>query len=250
MRYVRSSRGQKHAMPVSPDQADQTRRVQLPDETGPVPVSVAYAQTRWFGVPPPLFLLGLASVAFVIAIVLFAGGSWAIGLVLLGLSALLVAAFLEIARRRPDSAFTHASSVAAGGARTWAATQLELVRARTSAIAEVQRVRARRSLIESERRMAQLRLDEAVRSEDGETADAARERLLELDRAEQALEGREEAGRAKADERIRRVRLSVQQTMIVKPEPYPPPDEGDPPTPAPIPEPYPAPDEDTRRPAA
>ena len=237
-------------MPTSPDQADHTRSVHLPDETGPVPVSVAYAQTRWFGVPPPLFLLGLASAAFAFAVLLFAGGSWALGLVLLGLSALLLAAFLEVARRRPDSALTRASSLAAGGARSWAGTQLELVRARTSAIAEVQRVRAKRSLIESERRMAQLRLDEAVRSEDAEAADAARERLLELDRAEQGLEGREEAGRAHANERIRRVRLSVQQTMIVKPEPYPPPDEGDPPAPAPIPEPYPAPDEDTRRPAA
>jgi len=237
-------------MPASPDQADHTRSVHLPDETGPVPVSVAYAQTRWFGVPPPLFLLGLASAAFAFAVLLFAGGSWALGLVLLGLSALLLAAFLEVARRRPDSALTRASSLAAGGARSWAGTQLELVRARTSAIAEVQRVRAKRSLIESERRMAQLRLDEAVRSEDAEAADAARERLRELDRAEQRLEGREEAGRAHANERIRRVRLSVQQTMIVKPEPYPPPDEGDPPTPAPIPEPYPAPDEDTRRPAA
>ncbi len=237
-------------MPTSPDQADHTRSVHLPDETGPVPVSVAYAQTRWFGVPPPLFLLGLASAAFAFAVLLFAGGSWALGLVLLGLSALLLAAFLEVARRRPDSALTRASSLAAGGARSWAGTQLELVRARTSAIAEVQRVRAKRSLIESERRMAQLRLDEAVRSEDAEAADAARERLRELDRAEQGLEGREEAGRAHANERIRRVRLSVQQTMIVKPEPYPPPDEGDPPTPAPIPEPYPAPDEDTRRPAA
>jgi len=250
MRYVRSNRGQKHAMPASPDQADQTRRVQLPDETGPVPVSVAYAETRWFGVPPPLFLLGLAAVSFVVALVLFAGGSWAVGLVLLGLSALLLAAFLEIARRRPDSALTHASSVAAGGARAWAGTQLELVRARTSALAEVQRVRGRRSLIESERRMALLRLGEAVRSEDADAAEAARERLQELDRAEHALEGCEEAGRALADERIRRVRLSVQQTMIVEPEPYPPPDEGDPPTPAPIPEPYPPPDEDTRRPAA
>ena len=40
-------------------------------------------------------------------------------------------------------------------------------------------------------------------------AEAARERLRELERAEQALEGREEAGKALADERIARVRLSV-----------------------------------------
>jgi hypothetical protein len=44
--------------------------------------------------------------------------------------------------------------------------------------------------------------------------------------------------------------MSVEQTMVVRPEPYPPPDEGDPPTPAPVPEPYPPPEEDSRRPAA
>jgi ABC-type multidrug transport system fused ATPase/permease subunit len=247
---VRSSRGQKHVMPTSRDQADHTRRVQLPDETGPVPVSIAYAETRWFGVPPPLMLLGISVASFILAIVLCAVGSWPVGLVLLGLSALLLAAFLEIARRRPDSAFTRASAGAAGGARSWASTQLELVRARSGAIAEVQRVRGTRSVIESERRMATLRLGEAVRSEDDEAAEAARERLRALEQAAKALDGREEAWKARADERIRRVRFSAQETMVVKPEPYPPPDEGDPPTPAPVPEPYPPPDEDSRRPAA
>jgi ABC-type multidrug transport system fused ATPase/permease subunit len=212
-------------MPASRDQAEDTRRLELPDETGSVPVSVAYAETRWFGVPPPLLLLGVAAASFAVAIVLFAVGSWPVGLVLLGLSALLAAAFLETARRRPDSAFTRASAGAAGGARTWASTQLDLVRARSRAIAEVQRVRATRSVIESERRMAALRLGEALSSEDGEAAEAARERLLALEQAENALDGREEAWKAQAAERIRRVRFSAQETMVVMPEPSPPPDD-------------------------
>jgi hypothetical protein len=247
---VRSNRGQKHGMPASRDQADQTRRVQLPDETGPVPVSVAYAEARWFGVPPPILLLTVACVSFVVALVLFVGGSWPGGLVLLGVAALFLAGFLEIARRRPDSSFTRASADAAVGARSWASSRLELVRAHSSAIAEAQRVRASRSVIESERRMAVLRLGEAMRSGDEEAAEAARERLKELEGREKGLHGRVEARRAEADERIRKVRLSVEQTMVVEPEPYPPPDEGDPPTPAPVPEPYPPPDEDSRRPAA
>jgi hypothetical protein len=100
--------------------------------------------------------------------------------------------------------------------------------------------------------MAQLRLGEALRSEDEDAARAARERLAELAEAESGLHGRIEARRALADERIRRVRLATDRTMIVtpKPEPYPPPDEGDPPVPAPVPEPTPQRDEDTRRPAA
>jgi hypothetical protein len=212
-------------MPASPDPADQTRRVQLPDETGPVPVSVAYAETRWFGVPPPILLLSIACFSFVVALVLFAGGSWPGGLVLLGVSALFLAGFLEIARRRPDSSFTRASAGAAVGARSWASSRFELVRAHSSAIAESQRVRGSRSVIESERRMATLRLGEATRSGDDEAAAAARERLEALERAEKALHGRVETRRAQADERIRKVRLSVEQTMVVKPEPNPPPDE-------------------------
>jgi hypothetical protein len=227
-----------------------------PDETGPVPVTVAHAQARWFGVAPPLVLLGLSAVSFVVAIVLFATGSWPVALGLLGASLLFTSAFLEIARRRPDSALTHRSAVAADGARSWAGARFELVRARTSSVAEAQRILGARAVIESERRMARLRLGEALASDDEEAAEAARERLQELERAEESLHGRLEARRALTDERIRRVRLATQETMIVrprtppKPEPYPPPDEGDPPVPAPVPEPSPQRGGDTRRPAA
>jgi uncharacterized protein YhaN len=218
-------------------------------------VTVAHAQPRWFGVPPPLVLLGLCAVSFVAAIVLVATGSWAAGLGLLGAALLFASAFLEIARRRPDSALTSASSGAADGARSWASARFELVRARTSSLAETQRVLGARAVIESERRMARLRLGEALSSQDEEAAAAARERLEELERAETGLHGRLEASRARSDERIRRVRLATQETMIVrpetpKPEPYPPPDEGDPPVPAPVPEPSPQRGEDSRRPAA
>jgi hypothetical protein len=197
-----------------------------------------------------MLLLGLAVLSFAIAVALFVVGRWPFGLILLGLTAFLAAGFLEVARRRPDSRLTRASSQAASGARSWASWRLELARARSSALAEAQRVRGARSVIESERRAARLRLGEALQSEDEEAAEAARQRLAELDRAEAALQPRLEERLALADERIRRVRLSVERTMVVRPEPYPPPDEGDPPTPAPVPEPYPPPEEDSRRPAA
>lgn len=229
-------------MPVSPDPADQTRRVPLPpSETGPVPVSVSQAEVRWFGVPPLGLLLGVSVVTFVIAVVLLAGGSWAIGLGLLGIAALLGAAFLQF------------SGAGIGeGVPAWASARLEIFRARSGAIAESQRVHASRAVIESERRMARLRLGEAERSGDEEAAQTARERLSELDRSEAGLAGRVETRRAEADERIRAVRFSREQTMIVtpQPEPYPPPDEGDPPVPAPIPEPSPQRGKDSRRPAA
>jgi hypothetical protein len=207
---VRSNRGQKAVMPASPDRADQTRRLPLPpDETGPVPVSLSHAEPRWFGVPPPLLLLGLAVFSFALAVALFAGGSWPFGLILLGLAALFTAVFLEIARRRPSDAVV--------GARSWARSRLELLVARSSTMADAQRLRGDQAVIEAERRAALLRLGEAVQSGDEAAAAAARERVAELDRGEEALRGRLAARLAEGDERVRRVRMSIQETAIVRP---------------------------------
>jgi hypothetical protein len=251
---VRWNRGQKDGVPESLDQADPTLRVPLPpEETGPVPISRAHAQTRWFGVPPPLVLLFLTVGSFLASLVLLARGSWSVGAILLGLSAILLSAFLEVAHRRPDSTLTRLSVGAADGARSRAMTSFELLRARSRAVAATQHERAERAVIESERRAVRLRLAEAQQSEDEVEADALRERLVQLDRAEERLRVVLQERLARAEERIRRIRLAGAQTMVVppQPEPYPPPDEGTPPTPAPVPEPYPPPDEeDSRRPAA
>src|SRR5881227_969722 len=84
--------------------ANRTLQVELPpEENGPVPVSMQISEPRWFGVTPPSFLLGLSGVLLVLAIVLFAVGHWPYGLILLGLAALLLAAFMEAARRRPHT---------------------------------------------------------------------------------------------------------------------------------------------------
>src|SRR3954471_14949114 len=61
-----------------------------PAETGPVPISMQRAEPRWFGVTPPTMLLGLAVAILVFAVVLFVTGHWPFGLILLGLSALLL----------------------------------------------------------------------------------------------------------------------------------------------------------------
>ena len=129
-RYVLSSRGQRRDMSASQVAADtcpncgaglpatarfcpacgvqvdagSTVQEQIPpNETGPVPVSLQRSEPHWFGVAPPQLLLSVAVVAFVFAIVLFATGHWPFGLILLGAAALLLAAFLEAARRRPRS---------------------------------------------------------------------------------------------------------------------------------------------------
>jgi uncharacterized membrane protein len=216
-----------------------------PEETGPVPIAFERAQPRWFGVTPPVLLLAVAVGLLVIALVLFLAGHWPFGLIVLGLAVLLFAAFLEAARRRPTSPMTRASV----DARERAGSMLETWRARAVATAEVRRIHSGLAVVESERRTALLELGTAAHQADGIAEAGVRARLTELDEREAQLRGELDARLEHAGERIRKARLSVQDTMMVTPnqpnEPYPPPGEATPPQPAIVPEPYPPPDEGT-----
>jgi hypothetical protein len=213
-----------------------------PNETGRVPVHYQQAETRWFGVPPQSLLLGLAGGALVLAIVLFATGHWPFGLILLGIGALLAAAFLEAARRRPSKGFAHATLQA----RERAYSTMETWRARSFAANEARRIRRSLALLEADRRTLLLDLGVATHAGDAAAEAGIRARLTELDGHERDLHAHLEQALAFAGERIRQARLPVQDTMMVLPgEPTPPPGEATPPQPAVVPEPYPPPDEAT-----
>jgi len=223
---------------------DETAEAVVPrHEPEASPPSVQHAEPRWFGVAPPQLLVVLAAATFVAAIVLFATGAWPYGLILLGVAALLVAAFLEAARRRaPQQQLARASF----DAKERALSSFETLRARTAAAAELRRVHAALALVESERQSAFLDLGAAVHRRNGAAEAAARSRLAELDRREAALHEETARTQAETTERIRRARLPVQETVMVLPsEPSPPPGEATPPTPPQVPEPYPPPDEGT-----
>lgn len=234
--------------------ANRTLEVELPPpEEGPVPVSMHDAEPRWFGVTPPSLLLALTAVLFVLALVLIALGRWPYGLILLGLAALLLAVFLEAARRRPQE---HAALRAGTEARERVRSRVEELRARSSAAAEARRVHGDLLLLESERKARLADLGAAAHAHDSTAEAAARAALADLDRREAELRSSLEAQERATGERIRKAKLPVQDTMMVAPaepqpspaqppqpavvpEPYPPPDEGDPPEPARIPEPTP-----------
>jgi hypothetical protein len=227
---------------VQVDAGETVETVLPPHEPSPAPVSMQQAEPHWFGVAPPYLLLALAAAAFVAAIVLFAVGHWPYGLILLGIGALLLAAFLEAARRRQPERPGRAPFEAKERARSsW-----ETLRARQAAAAELRRIQSGLVLLEGDRRSAFHELGAAVHRHDAGAESAARARLVELDRQEAALRKELDRTHAEAGERIRRARLPVQETMMVLPtEPTPPPDEGTPPQPAQVPEPYPPPDEGT-----
>jgi len=227
--------------------ADDTRVLEVPpDETGPVPVSVSRAEARFYGVTPATAVLVLAGAVLTVAIVLFIGGHWPVGLILLGVTVLLVLVFFEAARRKPRGTVSRSTAEA-----------LDAYRARAGVAAEslATRGRATRRLFAIRRelqRMAALRarllfeLGDAVYRGDEQATEEARSRVEELDR----LAGQREAEMNEVVETAQRVlasrRLEVQPTEVAEQPPQPEtpaPGEGNPPEPARIPEPYPPPDE-------
>ena len=212
-----------------------------PDETGQVPVEYTRAERHYYGVAPTGFALALAAAAVVAAIVLFATGHWPLGLILLGVTVLLVLVSVETGAFR-DRAGVAADSVATRGRAT---TRLLALRRELRKLA----VLRGRLLFE---------LGDAVYRGDEQATEAARQRLAQLDEAWRQKEAEMQTVTAQAQVRLHRRRLEVQPTEMVElpeeptlpgeqdptgpaviPEPYPPPDEGNPPEPAVIPEPGP-----------
>jgi ABC-type multidrug transport system fused ATPase/permease subunit len=211
-----------------------------------VPVTVTHPDRRYYGVTPTALALGLAAIAIVAAIVLFAVGHWPIGLILLGVGLLLLLLTVETGVFR-DRAGVAADSFAT---RRRATTHILALRRELRKLA----VLRGRLLFE---------LGDAVYRDDEQATEAARRRLEELDEAWRRKEAEIQTVMAQAQDRLHRRRLEVQPTEMVElpeepaapgeqdpvgpaviPEPYPPPDEGDPPEPAIIPEPGPlAPEE-------
>jgi len=201
-------------MSASARRTEATERVELPpDETGPVPVSIMRTEPHWFGVTPPFFVLGVALVVLVVAIVVFASGSWPVGLILLGVGAMLLAVYLEAARRRRHSFVAHMSAdVRERAGSTW-----ESLRVRSLVALETRRIHGELMVVRSQRRDLLLALGEATYGGDQEAAREANERLRELDGREADLKTALEALLAEAGERIRRAKLSVEDTVRVPP---------------------------------
>jgi hypothetical protein len=142
----------------------------------------------------------------------------------------------------------HSSRLAADG-RSHAATTAEVWRTRFDTTVNRWRTQSRLDAISHERGPALRALGDAVWKNDAVAERKARQRLVDLEQEEKRIEDEHAELLAGADERIRRARLPVQDTLMVTPNepnpPYPPPDEGNPPQPAQVPEPYPPPDEGT-----
>jgi hypothetical protein len=198
--------------------------------------------------PVPFFLLCLACAALGASIGLFATGKWAWGVVALVVTAFVLVALREAVRQGRRLWPEESAQLAADG-RSHAATVVEVWRVRLETTVNRWRTRSRLDAVEAESGPAFRALGEAVWQTDADAEHEMRRRIGELEQERERLEAQLAEQAAGAEERIRRARLPVQETLMVTQEepntPYPPPDEGDLPQPARVPEPFPPPDEGT-----
>ena len=214
-------------------------------ETLPGPVVREQLEPRWFGVPARFVLLCLGSAALGAAVGLFVASAWGWGVAALVVAFVAFGALREAVRQRGRLLPERSVRLVADG-RAQALTSAEVWRTRLETSVTNWRTRSRLDEIGLARGPALQELGTAVRSGDRRAANEASKRLDEIDEQEWRLGAELELQSAQAKEKIRLARLPVQETVLVAPEPsapYPPPDEGNPPTPAIVPEQSPPPDE-------
>jgi hypothetical protein len=234
-----------------------------PSETGPVPVTVSATEPRLFGVTPPMGVFALAIAALAVAVLLLATAHWLPGALTLGAAVLLLAAFAEVARRKPGGAVARVSAGVLGRVRARAGYAVDALATRSRAARQLAQVRQQLVDLDADRERGLRALGEAVYRDDRKGTKRLRAELVELDARVERKETEMATIAAEARERIESARLQVQPTEMVEipepprpePSPEPPipaPDPGPPtpapvpePSPTPIPEPYPPPDEAT-----
>jgi hypothetical protein len=204
---------------------------------------------RYYGVAPAALLLAVAAACLGVAVVLFATGNWPFGLVALGISVLFVVLLLEAARRRPKDRVARATAGTLTGVRARGGLAADSLATRGRAARRVVALRRELRRLAKSRSGLLLEFGDAVYRGDDSRADAAREQLQNLDEQTAQREAEINTTVLDAQERLSRHRFEAQPTETIElpeepspaviPEPYPPPDEGDPPQPAIIPEPEP-----------
>jgi uncharacterized protein YdcH (DUF465 family) len=234
-----------------------------PTETGPVPIDPFVAERRFFGVPPSTILFGIGVGALTLAILLLAIGHFVWGLILFVLAALVLAAFVSQTRRLPEEAsnVARASLEALDAVRARAGAAVETVAAQRNARIELAGLRNELSGLAAARSDRLRELGEAVYKGDKAATRELKKQVQELDDEIKEKEEQMTNVTVEANERIGRAQLQVQPTQVLPsdeegpdeapeparvPEPFPPPDEGEPPQPVQVPEPFPPPDEGDR----
>jgi hypothetical protein len=197
-------------------EAQTTVRAEVPQhETSPAPATVTRATPRWFGVAPATLVLAIAVVALGAGTWLLVTGALVAGLLVLGIALLLFAAFLEVARRKPDAPVAQKAAGAADSFKARAGFTAQAVRTRSAARRAIKSRRAQALQLQGERDRLVRAFGEATYR--GEDDSELREQVAAVEARQAALQAEAEEIARQADEEVERASRAVQPTEVRPP---------------------------------
>ena len=185
-----------------------------------VPIDVQYAEPRFFGLAPPVFVFSAAAALLLLGVVLIVADALALGVIAIVVAACLLPTFLAGARRWPDTRLAQVGVSAAERVRGEAGVAADSITTWSRASREVARLRKEQFQLRRERDAKVRELGAAFYADDGRAEElkaAAKEldeRIAENDRLlERTIAG--------ARRRVRKGRESVVSTEVIEPEENP-----------------------------
>lgn len=191
-----------------------------------VPVHRLEATPEYFGVTPPVALLTLSVAALAVAVLLFVLEHAVLAAVVLAVAILLLAAFLGVARRKPDSALARASASAVEGVRARAGFAATSLSVRRDAQRTLRRLDRELRTLAADRERDLRDLGEAVYRGLDQRVEFLTARLRAAEEEAAAKEAERRRVVARTDEQLRRARLEVQPTEVAERVEVPPPAPG------------------------
>ena len=201
-----------------------------------VPIDVQYAEPRYFGLAPPVFVFVAALALLLLGVALILAGALAVGVIAIVVAACLVPTFLAGARRWPDTRLARVGVSAAERLRDEAGVAADSITTWSRASREVARLRKEQFRLRRALDAKVRELGAAVHADDP-SADELKAAAKELDRQIAENERRLQRTIAGARRRVRKGREAVVSTEVIEPE-------GNPLVATPKPEPKPEAEED------
>ena len=183
----------------------------------PSPPAYVRVEPRYFGVTPHVLVGALGGAALIAGVALLAGGSVAVGVLLLLAGVFLAALFAEQARRRRSTSLDRAAANAIDRSLAVAGFTRVTVVSWTSAGRKATRLRLEAMKLARERSHVQYELGGAVHANDETKTAELRARMTKLDEEIDRRAREAAAAIAAAHRRTRAERRAVASTQVRRP---------------------------------
>jgi hypothetical protein len=169
---------------------------------------------RPFGLGPVPLLGGLAAGLLLVAVILFAVGSWVPALFMLGVSAALVALLVVALEQEPDARSARLAIRVAARARGWARFGAVTIRVWSRTGLQLARLRGQRLRLRTAFRQRLKPLGDAVYREDQGRAEVLKAQASDLSQALRAADAEAAKVLGAARERVERERVAREESEL------------------------------------